>query len=150
MMRAIAIPALIVGAAFVAFGAHAANFQGRARVIDGDTIAIGSTHFRLNGVAAPELSDPGGQAAKRWMRHFLAGHIVRCQFNGQRSYNRLVAICYANGQDIGAAIIRAGFARDCPHYSHGRYRADERAARRAGHDLARRYPLPRYCRNFRR
>lgn len=130
----------------VAFSGPRGAFKGAAYVIDGDTIAIGSQRFRLNGVAAPESYEPGGRAATKWMQQYLAGRVVTCLPNGERSYNRLVAICRVGGRDVGAMIIRAGLARDCPRFSGGRYLADERAARAQGRDLSRRYILPGYCR----
>ena len=43
-----------------------------------------------------------------------------------------------DGRDIGAALIEAGLARDCPRFSRGRYAELEPEA-------ARRLPLPGYC-----
>jgi endonuclease YncB( thermonuclease family) len=46
--------------------------------------------------------------------------------NGERSYERLVGVCFLpNGTDIGAEIIRRGLALDCQRWSFGRYRALE-------------------------
>jgi micrococcal nuclease len=60
------------------------------------------------------------------MRRIIGGQIVRCDLNGERSYERLVGVCFLpDGTDIGAEIIRHGLALDCAHYSHGRYRALE-------------------------
>jgi micrococcal nuclease len=137
--RALGVTACLLLAAGTS---SAASFRGVARMIDGDTIAIGSTRFRLNGVADPERDEPGGGAATEWMRRHLAGRTVMCKPKEERIYSRIVAICYVNGQGIGAAIMRAGFARHCPRYSGGRYRDHERAARLKGLDLSRRYPLP--------
>jgi endonuclease YncB( thermonuclease family) len=94
---------------------------GQARVIDGDTIVVGPTHVRLQGVDAPELSDPAGQHGKELMQQIVGDHLVVCVPDGTRSYERVVAVCYVDWADIGAEIIRVGGASDCPHYSHGRY-----------------------------
>lgn len=117
------------------------NFiEGIAFAIDGDTIRFeDGTRIRLEGVAAPENNEPGGTEATQFMKRLVNGNSLRCDLNGQRSYNRLVGICYLGGDDIGAAIIAAGLARDCPRFSGGRYASFETPA-------ARQLVLPRYCR----
>ncbi len=90
---------------------------------------------RLNGVAAPELNEPVGQASKKFMFELVTGKAVRCELNGERTYDRVVGVCYLNDQDIGASIIAAGLARDCPRFSGGRNDAFNTAA-------SKRLPLP--------
>ena len=68
----------------------------------------------------------------------LSGKTIECDLNGERTHDRWVGICYANGQDIGAAVIAAGHALDCARYSGSRYRHLETPAaksrlRRAGY-----------------
>lgn len=99
--------------------------SGTAYVVDGDTVGIGGYRFRLQGVDAPELSMPYGGAAKREMADIVGRSIVICTPNGERTYDRLVAVCTVNGQDIGRVLISRGLALDCPHFSGGRYRGDE-------------------------
>ena len=86
-----------------------------------DTIVVDGTPVRLNGVDAPELTTSAGKSAKRWMANSLAGKAIECQLNGERTYDRWVGVCYADGGDIGAAVIAAGHALDCRRYSGGRY-----------------------------
>ena len=90
-------------------------------VRDADTIVVDGTPVRLNGVDAPELGTRSGQDAKRWMVNYLRGKSISCDLNGERTHDRWVGVCYADGQDIGAAIIAAGHALDCARYSGGRY-----------------------------
>ncbi len=111
---------------------------GSLHVRDADTIVVDGTPVRLNGVDAPELDTRSGQDAKRWMVNFLRGKSIECKLNGERTYDRWVGVCYADGQDIGAAVIAAGHALDCARYSGGRYRSLETPAaksrlRRAGY-----------------
>jgi len=99
---------------------------GRAIVQDGDTIRIGPTHWRLDGVNAPELFEPYGQAARVEMQHIIDIDNVTCTWNGTMSYKRYVGICATvHYPDIGAELIRRGLALDCTRYSRGRYRALE-------------------------
>jgi micrococcal nuclease len=109
-------------------------------VRDGDTIEVGKIPIRLNGVSAPELNEPLGQQSKQFMRDLIDGKRVRCELNGKKTYDRFVGVCYLGERDIGAAIIKAGLALDCPRYSGGRYKAIEKAAARGT------IKLPKYCR----
>ena len=63
------------------------------QVRDADTIVVDGTPVRLNGVDAPELGTKAGQDAKRWMVNYLRGKEVRCDLNGERSYDRYIGIC---------------------------------------------------------
>ena len=113
--------------AFVATPIFAAGVQVR----DADTIVVQGTPVRLQGVDAPELGTASGQGSKRWMVGFLSGKSVECELTGERTYDRYVGVCYANGEDIGAAVIAAGHALDCRRYSGGRYRHLETPAARS-------------------
>jgi len=92
------------------------------QVRDADTIVVDGTPVRFQGVDAPELKTRAGKDAKRWTVNYLRGKKVSCDLTGERSYDRYIGVCYANGQDIGAAVIAAGHALDCARYSGGRYR----------------------------
>ena len=94
----------------------------QVHVRDADTIVVEGTAVRLNGVDAPELKTRSGQDGKRWMVNYLRDKQVRCDLNGERTYDRWVGVCFADGNDIGAAVIAAGHALDCRRYSGGRYR----------------------------
>ena len=119
--------------------AGATDLVGTAKAIDGDTILVDRVKVRLNGVDAPEMRETGGTAAARFMIGLINGKRIRCALNGDVSHDRVVGICRLDGQDIGAAIIRAGLARDCPRYSGGRYeRLETPQARRS-------IPSKRYC-----
>lgn len=138
--------ALIIAAMLVASPASASQpgtvVEGRAIAIDGDTIRIGETRVRLNGVAAPELSEDRGHEAKEAMAEILATGPVRCALTGATTYNREVGTCWIGTADVGALIIGRSLARDCPRYSGGRYAAVET-------EESRRLPLPPYCRTGR-
>lgn len=114
---------LLAATAFLATSAFAdSSIAGRARVIDGDTIVVAGVKVRLNGVDAPELDNRTGYDSKRAMIAIVGRQQITCALNGERSYDRMVGICYLpNGADIGAELIRHGEALDCPRYSGGRY-----------------------------
>jgi endonuclease YncB( thermonuclease family) len=125
--------------------AAATTLEGKVvHVRDADTIEIatdrGRIVVRLNGIDAPELDERGGQAGKRWMQSTYSNKMVTCEFNGQKTHDRFVAVCFdRNGTDLGAAVIGAGHARDCPRYSGGRYRSFET-------ETSRGIPSKPYCR----
>ncbi|SMP10292.1 thermonuclease family protein [Shimia sagamensis] len=98
------------------------------QVRDADTIVWDGTPVRFQGVDAPELKTRAGKDAKRWTVNYLRGKKVSCDLTGERSYDRYIGVCYADGKDIGAAVIAAGHALDCARYSGGRYRQFEQAS----------------------
>lgn len=109
------------------------------QVRDADTIVVDGTPVRLQGVDAPELKHRGGQDARRCMVSYLRGKDISCDLTGERTHDRCVGVCYANGQDVGAAVIAAGHALDCRRYSGGRYAKYETAAAKS------RLRRARYC-----
>ncbi len=108
-------------------------------VRDGDTIEVSEVPIRLSGVSAPELDEPLGKRSKLFMRELVLGQLVRCELNGEKSYDRFAGTCYLNGNDIGALVIEAGLALDCPRYSGGRYGDFEQPG------ACERIKLPKYC-----
>lgn len=115
--------------------------EGRVtQVRDGDTIVVAGVPIRLNGVDAPELGTRAGNSARAFMVRLTRGKTVTCRLNGDRTYDRWVGICFAEGQDIAAALIANGYALDCRRYLGGRYRSLEPGGARA------RLPQARYCR----
>lgn len=118
------------------------EISGTTHVIDGDTIHVindsGTTKVRLQGIAAPEKRQPGGQEATAFLEQLAEGKPVRCVLDGTKTHKREVGICYVDGQDIAGAVIRKGLARDCPKFSGGRYRGIEKPE-------AMKLYLPDYC-----
>ncbi|MFN3288538.1 MAG: thermonuclease family protein, partial [Sphingomonadaceae bacterium] len=104
-----------------AAGSKGASLAGVARVHDGDTISIGTTRIRLQGIDAPEFGqmctdaagqpyDCGRRAADELVR-WLAGRPLDCARRGTDRHGRVLARCVApDGADLGAAMLRAGWA----------------------------------------
>ena len=121
----------------------------------GPTSVIGGVELRLQGVAAPEdrrgaPRTPEGRAATAALDAMVAGALVTCHLDGEvASGSRATAVCHAMVEgawtELGAEMIRRGFARDCPAYSLSRYADEERAAVAAGSRLAEVYEMPSYC-----
>lgn len=120
--------------------AIAAELRGTvSHVRDGDTIEVESIPIRLNGVSAPELDEPLGQASKTYMQELVLNKHIQCELKGEKTYDRFVGNCYLGEKDIGAEIIKAGLALDCPRFSRGRYKVVETEVART------RIKLPGYC-----
>ncbi|WP_272800061.1 thermonuclease family protein [Sphingobium sp. AntQ-1] len=118
-----------------------AAISGTAHVADGDTLRVGATRVRLSGVDAPELlqrcgSDGRmvacGTMAAEWLRRRVEGRPITCEQVDTDRYGRSVAICRVGGEDIGAAIVEAGWATAYRSYSmaYVGQEARARAARR--------------------
>ena len=161
MLRICSLFALTLTLPFVA-GASVGELQGGLRVIDGDTFVLAGTRIRLQGVDAPEMSDRcigadgRGWACGDWateaLRDLLHGGQLTCDDLGERSYNRVVARCNLDGQDLGALLVERGIARACPRFaerhphSRGYMTLEEQAiARGAGVHAGETPPLAGFC-----
>jgi endonuclease YncB( thermonuclease family) len=114
-------------------------------VRDKDTIELGAIAIRLNGLAAPEWDEPGGEEASDAMRDLVRGEEITCELDGDQTYDRCAAICTLEGADIAAELVELGLARDCERYSGGRYQAAEVQAAERGSAIRETYRLPGYC-----
>ncbi len=97
------------------------TITGRASVIDGDTIEIHGTRIRLAGIDAPESRQTctsmttgqnfrcGKQAAFH-LADMIGTQPVSCQTLGTDRYRRTLARCSIRGRDIGATMVRDGWA----------------------------------------
>lgn len=147
--RRIGGPALVAAGVFAAVlavalpwsapasGRAEPTLQGRpTRITDGDTFRFGETRVRLHGVDAPEMSTPEGREARRHLIALIGEGEVRCRDTGQRSYERVVAVCRdVRGRDLAAAMVESGWAKDAPRFSGGRYAALQARAERTGAGL---------------
>ncbi len=96
--------------------------QGRAYVVDGDTVIIQKTQIRLFGVDAPEMNHPYGIKAKWALFNLCKGEVIRAEITDLDHYGRTVAICrLPDGRDLAAEMVKCGLAIDWPKYSGGKY-----------------------------
>ena len=83
-------------------------------VVDGDTFHYGAERIRLKGIDTPELSEPGGQAAKLRLEELLHNGLAHIVPHGRDVYNRLVADGFVDGQNVAERLRIDGFAK--PHF----------------------------------
>ena len=107
------------------------NIVGKARVIDGDTITINNAKIRFSGIDAPEKNYYGqtqfckgpkgvwacGKKASSKLKKLINGQEVQCTDEGKDRYGRTLSICYANGVDLQAEMVRSGMAVAYLRYS---------------------------------
>ena len=107
------------------------NIVGKATVIDGDTITINKYKIRFSGIDAPEKNYRGqtqfckgpkgvwacGKKASSALRQLINGQEVQCTDEGKDRYGRTLSICYANGMDLQAEMVRSGMAVAYLRYS---------------------------------
>ena len=114
---------------------------GRARVIDGDTIELSGRHVRLEGIDAPESPRPAsawfgtwpcGTAATEALSRLISMKTVTCNRRGLDKYGRTLAVCFVDGRDINAQMVRQGYAWAFVRYSSS-YVKEEAAGRGVGY-----------------
>jgi endonuclease YncB( thermonuclease family) len=141
MLERIAITATLVLSALATLPAVAQT--GPVRVIDGDTIDVAGTRIRLWGIDAPEAKQmcerlgntyACGQEATAHLRALVAAAEVVCEARVKDRYGRTVAICRVGLVDVGAAMVRDGWALAFVRYS-ADYAAQEQEARLAGRGM---------------
>jgi endonuclease YncB( thermonuclease family) len=87
-------------------------------VVDGDTFWLQGEKIRIEGLDAPEISQPqcsaeralGNQARDTLLAVLNSGDIA-VERHGEDRYGRTLADVYAGGVDVTAALISAGVAR---------------------------------------
>ncbi len=116
-----------------------------ARVIDGDTLELSAgERIRLWGVDAVEGDQVCQRDGRPWrcgddataaLRALVGDHDLTCWAVGRDRYGRTVATYTVNGQDVGAAMVRRGWALDFERYSRGAYAAEQLEAEQAQRGL---------------
>jgi endonuclease YncB( thermonuclease family) len=117
---------------------QAATVSGQVSVMDGDTLEMHGQRIRLHGIDAPEspqschLPDGKtwrcGHTAALRLRDFIGDKTVTCERNGQDRYGRIVAVCAAGGEDLGAWLVEHGWALAYARYSKAYVEQQTRAA----------------------
>ena len=91
------------------------------RVIDGDSLALGTLRIRLQGIDAPELKQECldtkskqlykcGEVAKNYLIKLINAQLVECTNEGVDRYQRQLAYCYAGKLNLNSVMVRSGNA----------------------------------------
>lgn len=111
----------------VSSASEAMAATGATRVIDGDTVEIEGTTFRLSGIDAPELGQPCvnsegvsfdcGEVARRGLEAAIGGRQVSCSAETRDVYQRPVALCVVGDVDLSEEMVTLGYAVPFTEYS---------------------------------
>lgn len=90
------------------------------RVIDGDSLEIGTRRIRLMGIDAPEYQQfcqnkqkqkyPCGKESLRHLKTLIGNSPIKCTIHEKDKYNRDLCTCYVNNININAEMVRSGHA----------------------------------------
>ena len=103
--------------------AHAEN---TVKVIDGDTIHIGSKKYRFSGIDTPEMKQTCkkdnqivmcGVIAKNALVKKINKQQVNCKEEEIDRYKRIVAECFVNNESLSKYLVRNGHAVAYRKYS---------------------------------
>ncbi len=103
------------------------------QVVDGDTIKLDGVVYQLHGIDAPETPQicadgwPAGYEAEEYLGRLIDGKKISCIGISHNRDGESVAICNADGVDLGAAMVTGGYAFAFVPYS-ARYISQEDAA----------------------
>lgn len=132
--------ALTIAAAVLA----AAPAFADVRVVDADTIDLGGTRYRIYGIDAPETGQtcattsgrtwPCGSRATAALIALIDGREVKCEDMTLDEYGRMLAVCSADGIDIGEAMVASGMAWAYRRYGNA-YDEFEDAVRPTGNGI---------------
>jgi len=109
---------------------------GNAKVIDGDTIHIGSNQLRLHGIDAPETNQTCekkniewfcGKESTKALINFINNEKVICKIKGADQYKRYISVCFVNNIDMNEFMVRNGWAIAYRYYSKDYIESEEKA-----------------------
>ena len=127
MLLALALP----------LSAVATEWQGTVvGVADGDTLTLLDAsktqhRIRLDGIDAPERTQPHGQRARQSLAQLAHGRAAHADCPKVDRYGRAVCRVMVDGVDVGLEQVRRGFAWHYVKYAH-----EQRAADRADYARA--------------
>lgn len=116
----------------------AAEVNGLPRIVDADTVYVGTQKIRFIGIDAPETDqiclDSHGQntscgvEARNRLTEHSEGRSWTCQLSGTDRYGRNLGTCSIDGENVSRWLVRNGWALAYRQYSTA-YVADENFAR---------------------
>jgi len=99
-------------------GDYAHCFTGAVtRVIDGDTIIVGTNRVRLAEIDAPEMKTPEGPASKKALSDLILHKTVIITWSRRGRYRRIIGQIYLADEWINLTMVEQGWARVFKKYS---------------------------------
>ena len=98
----------------------------KIRIVDGDTIYIDKTKYRLHGIDAPEINQQCkvneksyscGLHSKIFLESLVKGKEIICKQKDIDRYKRIVAVCFANDINLNQEMVKSGWALAYRYYS---------------------------------
>lgn len=136
---------LILAVALGGISVANALVQGRATVVDGDTLEVQGVRIRLHGVDAVEsaqqcrnkagASYACGRQAANALSGWLGQRTVSCSRKDTDRYGRMVAECQVAGQSINAWLVNQGWAMAYVQYGGAVYLPLQNQAKAAGRGI---------------
>ncbi|MDE8652253.1 thermonuclease family protein [Novosphingobium album (ex Liu et al. 2023)] len=120
----------------IPFGAQAQIISGKAIAVDGDSLEMSGARIRLFGIDAPEKGQTCRRDGADWscgkdaadlLASLVDGLEITCERKATDTFSRIVAVCVAEGVDLGRVMIEAGFAVALPQFSDLYVPAESRA-----------------------
>ena len=102
------------------------NVQKKIKIVDGDTIHINKTKYRLHGIDAPEMKQlckvkeenyMCGVKSKDFLVSLIANQSVSCKRKDIDRYKRIVAECFVGQTNLNKELVRNGWALAYRDYS---------------------------------
>ena len=100
--------------------------EGKAKIIDGDTIHIEKNKIRLHGIDAPEIDQTCTIKNKMWhwglessaaLKKLVLDNNISCVVSDIDKYKRYIAECFINNKNINKFMVRNGWAIAYQYYS---------------------------------
>ena len=100
--------------------------EGKAKIIDGDTIHLGKNKIRLHGIDAPEINQTCTIKEKVWecgiesflaLKNIILEDEVKCEITDIDQYKRFIARCFVNKININQYMVQNGWAIAYRYYS---------------------------------
>ena len=120
--------------------AHGEEWRGPARVVDGDTLAIGDARLRLIAIDAPEGAQTCqnaqqrdydcGREASRELERLINGREVSCSGDKRDRFGRALVVCSVGNVNLNAEMVRSGWAVTYLGREFEREETEARGARR--------------------
>ena len=119
--------------------------EGKAIVVDGDTIKINSEKIRFSGIDAPESYYKGkeqfcfkdekkiscGKLSKIFLIKKIENQKVKCEIEAKTDrYKRKLGECFVEGKSLSRILVKNGYAFDYTRYSKKKYSIEQEYAKK--------------------